>query len=260
VLRVFVGQLLAYSPLLFPVLVVSLVRTLRGARRDDRDLFLTAFSWPVLCVVLLAMVKIDDAEAHWAMVGFVPAAIAAGRYADETLSNGGRLSRLTIGGVVASGAFYFLAAVHTHSDALYRLLPASHYDPHADMSNEMAGWDQVRAGIERVARATPGHVVLASNHYALCGRLAFETRDTPEVYCPTERRSAFDFFDRRDPPGDATVIALTNDVEPALPPALDARACALSDAVTIERAGRDVAHYFVFSCAPLAAPALLSRE
>ena len=67
------------------------------------------------------------------------------------------------------------------------------------------------------ASAAPGSVVLASNHYSLCGRLMFEMGDSPPVYCPTARRSAFDFFDRRDPPADATVVALTTDIHEELP-------------------------------------------
>ena len=79
-----------------------------------------------------------------------------------------------------------------------------------------------------------------------------EMGDAPNVYCPTARRSAFDFFERRTPPAAATVIALTSDIRPDLPVGLEGRACTLADEVEVERAGRQVAHYFVHSCPPVA--------
>jgi hypothetical protein len=91
---------------------------------------------------------------------------------------------------------------------------------------------------------------MASNHYSLCGRLMFETADTPAVYCPTARRSAFTFFDRQDPPASATVIALTSDIQSEMPAGLRDRECAVVDRVDVERSGRTVARYFVHSCAP----------
>jgi 4-amino-4-deoxy-L-arabinose transferase-like glycosyltransferase len=256
VARLLVGQVLSYSPLLAPALVIALVRTLRRARQDDRDLFLASFSWPVLVLVLAAMLRVKDAEQHWTMVAFIPAAIAAGRYAEEAWVSARRFSYVTAAGVALSFIGLGVGVVATHSDALVRLLSPAHYDPRADLSNEMAGWDQVRASVARAARNANANangneeVVLASNHYAMCGRLLMETGDAPNVYCPTARRSAFDFFERRTPPATATVIALTSDIRPDLPVGLEGRTCSLADEVEVERAGRPVAHYFVHSCAP----------
>jgi hypothetical protein len=84
----------------------------------------------------------------------------------------------------------------------------------------------------------------------MCGRMMFELGDSPAVYCPTARRSAYDFFDRRDPPADATVIALTNDIHEDMPVGLENRSCVLDETVDIERGGRHVARYFVHSCPP----------
>jgi hypothetical protein len=128
------------------------------------------------------------------------------------------------------------------------------------MINELVGWDQVRASVARAASSSRGEVVLASNHYSLCGRLFFETDDTPPVYCPTARRSAFDFFGRRDVPANATVIALTSDIHEDLPEGLSARSCVLAEQVDIDRGGRTVARYYVRSCPPAESPKDAPRE
>jgi Dolichyl-phosphate-mannose-protein mannosyltransferase len=250
VLRVAMGQLLAYSPLLFPLLVMALVRSTRRARRDDRDLFLTAFSWPVLLPLLAAMTRFQDAEQHWTMVAMLPAVVAAGHYADVAWDRARKARYVALAGVGLSGLLFVLGNVHARSTALLRLIPAAHYDARADMINELVGWDQVRSSVTQAASAAPGRVVLASSHYSLCGRLLFEMGDWPPVYCPTARRSAFDFFDRRDPPSNATVIALTSDIHDEVPAGLQDRACTVVDQVDVERGGRHVARYFVQSCAP----------
>jgi len=246
--RVLVGQLMAYSPLLFPFLVVGLVQCLRRARRDDGDRFLASFSWPVLLPLLVAMMTLKDAEQHWTMVAFIPAAIGAGRFADDAWSRSRALRIGAVAGVALSGALFLLANVHARTAALLRLIPESRYDPRADMINELVGWDQVRASVAHAASTAPGEVVLASNHYSLCGRLFFEMEDTPPVHCLSPRRSAFDFFGRRDVPAGATVIALTSDIHEGLPEGLVPASCAPADEVTIERGGRPVAHYYIRSC------------
>jgi hypothetical protein len=255
VARVLVGQAMAYSPLLAPLLVVGLVRALRRVRSDDRDLFVTAFTWPVLLPLLAAMVVLKDAEQHWTMVAFIPAAIAAGRSIDDAWARARRPPILATAGVALSGLAFVVANVHAHSTALLSLIPADRYDPRADMINELTGWDHVSGAMAQAARGASGRVVLASNHYSLCGRLLFETHDTPAVYCPTARRSAFAFFDRQEPPADATVIALTSDIHEELPAGLAGRTCSLVDQVDVARGGRPVAHYFVRSCAPLVSSA-----
>jgi hypothetical protein len=254
VARVLVGQLMAYSPLLAPLLVLGLVRALRRVRIDDRDLFLSAFTWPVLLPLLAAMTKLHDAEQHWTMVAFMPAIILAGRYADEVWTRAKAVRALMVSGVALSGVAFLLINIHAHSTSLLRLIPADRYDARADMINELNGWDQVRSSLAQVASAAPGNVVLASNHYSLCGRMLYEMGDWPPVYCPTARRSAFDFFERHDPPANATVIVLTSDIHAELPPGLQGRTCSVADQVDIERGGRKVAHYVVQSCRPEPVP------
>jgi hypothetical protein len=248
--RVVVGQLLSYSPLLAPLLVVALIMSLRRARRDDRDLFLAAFSWPVLVPLLVAMTKLKDAEQHWTMMAMLPAVIAAARFGDEGWARL-KAARFMAHAGLALSAFLFLTAhVHARTTALLRAIPANHYDPRADMINELIGWDQVRSKVSLAASAVRGDVVLASNHYSMCGRLLFEMGDAPNVYCPTARRSAFDFFGRRDVPADATVIVVTNDIHSEVPAGIEGRTCSVVDQVEIERMGRRMAHYSVQACPP----------
>jgi 4-amino-4-deoxy-L-arabinose transferase-like glycosyltransferase len=249
--RVLVGQLLAYSPLLAPLLVMVIVRSLRRARRDDRDLFVTAFTLPVLLPLLAAMVQLKDAEMHWTMVAFIPAAIGVGGMLDRGWETAKRTRAMAVAGVGLTAVAFLLANVHASSPAIMRLFPRDHYDPRADMINELVGWDQVRASVAQAADSAPGSVVLAANHYALCGRLMYEMGDDPKVFCPTARRSAYDFFARREPPATATVIALTTDIHEELPAGLSDRKCTVADQVDVERGGRHVARYFVQSCPPV---------
>jgi hypothetical protein len=250
--RVIVGQLLAYSPLLAPLLVAAIVKSLWRARRDDKDLFLQAFTWPVLLPLLLAMTKFKDAEQHWTMVAVLPAVIAAGRFADERWERLKAIKAVAYAGLALSAGLFLTAHVHFRTTALIRAIPADHYDPRADMINELIGWDQVRVRVAQAVSAARGDraVVLASNHYSMCGRMLFEMDDAPNVYCPTARRSAFDFFGRRDVPANATAIVLTNDIHPELPAGIEGRACTMVDEVDIERAGRRVARYYIQSCLP----------
>jgi hypothetical protein len=248
--RLLVGQLISYSPILAPLLVIALVGALRRARRDDRDLFITAFSWPVLVPLLVAMARLHDAEQHWTMMAMMPAAIGAGRILDEGWSRARRFRAVAVAGVAATALGFLVCVVHARSTALMRAIPAAHYDARADIVNELVGWDEVRASMTRAANDAPGPVVLASNHYSLCGRLFFEMGDWPAVYCPAARRSAYDFFGRHDPPADATVIVLTTDIHAEIPAALEGRSCSLADEVEVERGGRPVARYLVQTCKP----------
>ncbi|HUB09316.1 MAG TPA: glycosyltransferase family 39 protein [Myxococcales bacterium] len=250
--RGFMGQLLGYSPLLEPLLLLGLCVSAWRARRNDVDRFLAVFGLAALIPLFAAIVEVKDSELHWTMVAMMPAAIALGRLAEE-LRPRSRLFRWSLGGGFAvSGLLYLLITIHIHSALLIRMLPAKHYEPRADIINELIGWDQVRANVSQVVADTPGPVVLAGTQFALCGRLLFEMDDRPPVYCVSARRSEFDFIGRRHPPADATVIAITTDARQELPDELAERRCTLAQSVEIERGGMNVARYDIHRCPPLA--------
>ncbi len=256
--RLLVGQVLSYSPLLAPALVFALVRSLRRARHDDRDLFLSAFSWPVLGLVLVAMLRVKDAEQHWTMVAFIPAAIAAGRYADEAWATARRFSYVTALGVALSFVGFGVGVVATHSDALVRLLAPAHYDPRADLSNEMAGWDQVRASVARAAHAASGNVVLASNGLA-CDVRATADGDGGRAERLLPDRPALGVRLLRPPEsarGRHRHRAHERHLRPELPADLEGRSCVVSDRKSGRRAGRASRRPLcvVHSCPSIQAP------
>ncbi len=257
--RAVVGQLLWYSPLLEPLLLLGLCVSAVRARRSDGDLFLAVFGFGALVPLFVALVHVKDSEQHWTMVATMIEAIALGKLADE-LRPRSRLFRWMLGGgLVLGGLLHLLLTIHIHTTALIRAIPERWYEPRADIINELIGWDQVHAAVDRAVEATPGPVVLAGIQYALCGRLVFEMDDRPQVYCVTARRSEFDFLGRRHPPANATVIAVTNDARQILPAELADRGCSVADRVPITRGGRDVASYVLHRCPPLAAGTTASR-
>ena len=226
----------------------------RAYATDDRDLFLTAFTWPVLLPLLAAMTKFHDAEQHWTMMAFVPAAIAAGRYGDEYWSRAQAPARARRWPASALSGVRSSSLERPRADARRSCASSrpDHYDPRADMVNELVGWDQVRDQ-PRPARRTPPAATSSSRATTTrcAGACSSRWATQPPVFCPTARRSAFDFFERRDPPADATVIALTTDIHPELPGGLADRTCTVADQVDVERGGRQVARYFVQSCPPV---------
>ena len=243
-----------------PALVMALVRTLRRARQDDRDLFLASFSWPVLLLVLTAMLRVKDAEQHWTMVAFIPAAIAAGRYADEAWTSTKRFS-IVLPRPESSRASFGLRA--RDRPFPHRRLDAPAPPPPRTTTREPISrtrWPQLGPG-PRVAQresggphGARGNVVLASNHYAMCGRLLMEdgaTHRTSIARRHGARRSTSSIGAIRPP--SATVIAVTSDIHTRSPRRVStgARASYRTTWSSSARGARQVAHYSVHSCPPV---------
>jgi hypothetical protein len=250
-LKVVGGQLVAFSPFLFPCLLAALVVAMRRGRTDDRYRFLAHSSWPVLLFFLVVMLRVRDSEDHWTMVGFIPLAIAAGAWLDEGIDRSPLVRWYLRACFGLSAVGFFLVVLHIHTGALIRLFSKDGYDGNTDMSNELIDWKPVRDAVRDVRASLGENVVVASGQYALCAHILYQIDDNPTVYCPTARRTEFDFIGRRDPPPRATVVFVNNDPHPETPGELlpDYRCDHVRD-VAIERAGRTVRHFGIFVCSP----------
>jgi hypothetical protein len=250
----FMGQFGPIHPLIFPGLLVALAFAVSRSRQDDRYRFLSLASWPVLLFFLAMMVRVRDPESHWTMVGYIPLVVAAGGLLDEI---GGAVPAAlkwyvrasVLVGVVAIGVAY----TYSQAPGLRRLLPAGSYDANADFFNEMVGWDELRAGIESRAAALGSDTVVASCQYALCSHILKALDDQPQVYCPSLRRTEYDFIGRRDPPARVPVLYVTDDHyhdDPAL--LFPDRQCKPAGVVNIERDGLVMQNYRLSACLPKA--------
>jgi dolichol-phosphate mannosyltransferase len=251
-LQVLIGQLTAFQPLIFPGLMAALVVAIRRSGRDDRYRFLALTSWPVLLFFFITMVRVRDSESHWTMVGYMPVALAAGGWLDEVMDHLPRSARVYLRSsfglsVVVALVVWGYALTHF----LPGFVPASAYDANRDFFNEQVGWDQVKAEVAEDAAVLGQDTVVASTQYALCAHILSELDDQPRVYCPSVSRTEFDFLGRHDPPAQAPVVYINNDHygdDPSL--LLPGRHCRSLKTISIERAGRVLQHYRLYTCPP----------
>jgi 4-amino-4-deoxy-L-arabinose transferase-like glycosyltransferase len=253
-LAVLEGQFAAFNPLLFPLLGLFVFVALRRARGDDRYRFLVWMSVPVLLFLMVAMLRVRDPEAHWTMVGFMSVCVAGAGWLDERLAQG-LVSRGFRVYAAVSAAFTFIVIgvgyVHARGAWLMGLVPERLYDPNVDATTELFGWDRVSQAIRENAAALGPSASVASCQYALCAQLLRQLDDAPSVYCPSARRTQFDFIGRRDPPPGAPVLYVNDDHYPESPLGLmPRRDCQLTRTVPVERGGRLVRHYRLYACSP----------
>jgi hypothetical protein len=156
-----------------------------------------------------------------------------------------------------SAALGVLYVAHTRTPALLALVPPGAYDANSDPFNETLAWDGVKSGIAAAAsRLGPG-TVAASSHNVLCGHVLAALDDRPPVYCPSPRRTEFDFLGRRDPPAGVPVVYVDSTRYPEDPDdALPGRRCSLVESVDVTRAERVLNRYRIYACLPGAALAM----
>jgi len=254
-LTIVVSQFVLYQPLVLPGLLAILWLVLARGRTDERYRLLAAASAPVLLFLFVVMVRVSDAEPHWTMVGFLPLAIGAGGWLDEHID---RASRGLIGYLQAcvgvSVAFFVAYFVHTQSPVMLRLVPQTLYSANVDPINETFGWDRIDTAIwDEAAKLGPSSVV-ASSHNVLCGQVAARLDDRPHVYCPSPRRTEFDFLGRRDPPPDVPVVYVDSArYQESVTERLPGRSCVQTQTVEVMRAGRPLNKYRIFACQVVAA-------
>jgi 4-amino-4-deoxy-L-arabinose transferase-like glycosyltransferase len=248
--RVAVGQLVVFHPLLFPAFVALLAYAGRRARSDEGYRLLATASLPVLAFLLFVMVRAGDSEPHWTMVGYAPLAVAAGGVLDGSAARLRRFAEVFLrASILLSAALATLFAVHVRSPRLAKVLPF--YEPDADPFNETLGWDRVGEAVASHAARLGNGAVAAAAHNVLCGHLQAALADTPPVYCPSARRTEFDFLGRRSPPADAHVVFVDSDRYPELAAqVLPAHRCARTQDVEVKRGGRVIARYRIHDCLP----------
>jgi 4-amino-4-deoxy-L-arabinose transferase-like glycosyltransferase len=248
--RVGSAQLLYFQPLILAALVAVLGYAIAHARRDARYRFLATASLPVLAFLLTMMVRAGDSEPHWTMVGYVPLIVAAAGLLDESE---GALRRVSHGvfraSMVVSAVVLALYAFHLRSPALAKALPS--YDPAADPLSETLGWDGLSQAVAARASLLGRGAVVAGAHNVLCGHLQVALDDSPAVYCPSPRRTEFDFLGRRSPPADAPVVFVDSARYPADPTiALQGHVCGPATEVAVDRSGLVVERYHLRDCRP----------
>jgi hypothetical protein len=254
-LRVASGQILLYQPLILPALLAVLGYALYRSRSDERYRLLATASLPTLAFLLCVMVRAGDSEPHWTLVAYMPLAVAAGGILDEASGPLRRAAEnIFRASLLLSAALVLLYAWHLRSTALMRAFPS--YNPNADPYVETIGWHRVGAAIVAHADRLGPRAVVAGAHNVLCGHIQSELDDVPRVYCPSPRRTEFDFMGRRSPPGGAPIVFVNSDRYPDDPAsALPQHRCALAQDVELKRSGRSLARYHVFECLPLAGSA-----
>jgi 4-amino-4-deoxy-L-arabinose transferase-like glycosyltransferase len=248
--RMAFSQFILMQPLVLPGFLVMLVIAIRRAKEDERYRLLAISGGLVLLFIYAVMVRVADAEPHWAMVGYLPLAIAAGGWLDEKVDRPPRwLDWYTRACIAISGAFVVVYFLHSQTPAVLRLVPSSMYSASVDPINETLGWDRIRTAIQGEAASLGPDTVVVSNHNVLCGQLATQLDDRPRVFCPSPRRTAFDFFGRRDPPAGAPVVYVDSaryqeNVSELLP----GRRCVRVQTIDVTRDGRSVAAYGLYAC------------
>jgi 4-amino-4-deoxy-L-arabinose transferase-like glycosyltransferase len=245
------GQLGYYSPLILPGLLVVLFNCwYLGKRGDDDYRFLYHHAWPVLVFFALVVLRVPDAEPHWTATGYLPLVVAAGPVLEPFLRQPKRLQRIYLW---ASAGLTVLALalllVHVYTPLFVRAIPEDSYEPRYDLANELLGWDEVGAAVARAADETDRDAVVASYHYTMCGQLQLAIQDERPVYCASPGTDAFDFLERAEPPGSNPVIYVNDNRFPDPPDQhLQGRRCRQVDSVVIEKGGREVRRFGIFTC------------
>jgi len=187
------GQLAYVSPPMLAGLVAATVVLARvRAALGNAILLWTALT---LCGAgYLLILVIPGAEPHWAMPGYLALLPVLGARIQGWIA-----ARRWVRGVVGlhlALAVVVVVGLHLHvlTDVGLRLVShRSWYVARYDLSNELRGWDQVVAAVQR-QRRKHSDLIVGGCHYTSCAQLAFAARSRFEVRCPGPRVDQFDFF------------------------------------------------------------------
>jgi len=154
-------------------------------------------------------------------------------------------------GFAVSMVFGVGALLHAWTPVIVQIAPASLYEPNRDAITEQHGWPQIGDEVRKAAATLGPDAVIASTQYALCAHLLDTVGDSPPVYCPSARRTQFDFLEggRHTPPAEVPVVYVNNNHYSHAPEELvPGRACDGPSVVEITRGARLVQQYRIWAC------------
>jgi len=242
-------QWMAYHPLLMPALLLAMAWAVLGSRYDARCRLMAWASAPVLVALCAAMLRTHDAPATWTMIGWAAPALTAAAWVDQQLLAGSLRAPVRWHGRAAalfSVAMVALDCAHAQAPSVPPLMPKP------DVTLEQQTWSQVREAIRAEAPALGGDVVVASGSDALCAQLLQQLDDTPNVYCPGGRRTAFEPIGRREPPTYAHVLYVDDErasVDPVV--LMPLRQCLPLRTLSVERGAHPDRRFRLFGCSPV---------
>jgi hypothetical protein len=195
------GQLGYLSPVVAVLLGWAVVRGVRLARGgvpaagpevpgDRASAIRFCLVGTLVPFVLLASICLWSrvAEPHWPLPAYFALLPLAGLVVAEGARGIRRLYGWAVGVAVA---FDLLAYVVVLTPVLPALVPEPLYVTKYDIVNELYGWEDVAAAVER---RLPAGGVVAGGHYTMCAQLAWNLRDAGVVVgCRTTAPTDFDF-------------------------------------------------------------------
>ncbi|MFQ5673040.1 MAG: ArnT family glycosyltransferase [Nitrospinales bacterium] len=178
------SQAMLVTPFVFTALVAALVYCYQFWRkeRDDRFLFLLAFSVPIFLFFLLVSFN-SKVEGNWPVMAYFPATLAmVGLY----FSRGGRdrAAGNTMLGFVKETAVYtgILVAVAVHVQAMFNIIPLS---LQSDVFAKRAyGWEQLGRKAGKLLQNTgrPRKIFVFADRHQITGELGFYIPGQPQTY------------------------------------------------------------------------------
>lgn len=195
------GQLGLVSPILFTMMVIAVVKGLRGSAATVNTKLLSLTSLFVIAFFAYSATQ-RRVEANWPALAYVPATLLLASRARTP-----RWDRWLNGGIAIAVAVSLVAYINT----FVPILPVS---APRDPAARASGWDELATAVARARDSLPsGHTFVAGNRYQEASELAFHLADHPETFALNvdARPNHYDLwpgFDRRAAKGDNLVLVV----------------------------------------------------
>ena len=179
------GQLGLLSPILFPLFVLAVARTLRDRRSADGLLLLGAVAATVFLAFVASALR-GPVEANWPAPAYVPAMVVL---ASRPTTSGGR--RWLVAGSALAGVISLVLLVHL-------LRPFAFVPARRDPAAQLAGWDTLASRVDAARATLPlrTQTRVAGARYQDAAELAFHLPDHPSVLAvdPSGHRNQYDLW------------------------------------------------------------------